>query len=241
MNINGIDMHCEVRGEGPPLFLLHGFTGVGADWRHVFAEDPPYRLIIPDLRGHGRTGNDVWPMTIRRCADDVLALADHLGIGRFKAVGASLGAKTMLHVATRQPERVEAMVLAAATPYFPAQCRHIQAAFRVEDQSPEAWQEMRARHVRGDDQIRGLWRQINAFAEGHHDMDFTPPLLATIKARTLIVNGDRDPLYPARLSLELCEAIPGAHLWIVPRGGHAPIYGEWREAFVREALATLAG
>lgn len=56
-------------------------------------------------------------------AHDVFGLLDRLGIDRFKAIGLSLGAKTLLHAATRQPSRVEAMVLVSATPYFPQQAR----------------------------------------------------------------------------------------------------------------------
>jgi pimeloyl-ACP methyl ester carboxylesterase len=52
-------------------------------------------------------------------------MLDHLGIEQFKAVGVSLGAKTLLHMATQQPARVEAMVLVSATPYFPEQARAI--------------------------------------------------------------------------------------------------------------------
>ena len=51
-----------------------------------------------------------------QCALDVLALDDPLGLGRFKAIGLSLGAKTLLHVATQQPAHVEAMVLVSAAP-----------------------------------------------------------------------------------------------------------------------------
>ena len=54
---------------------------------------------------------------------DVLALLDHLGIARVKAIGLSMGAKTLLHMATQQPDRIDAMVLVSATPYFPAPAR----------------------------------------------------------------------------------------------------------------------
>jgi pimeloyl-ACP methyl ester carboxylesterase len=51
-------MYYEVRGEGEPLLLLHGGMGIGNDWRHIFASDPDgYRVIVPDLRGHGRSTN----------------------------------------------------------------------------------------------------------------------------------------------------------------------------------------
>jgi pimeloyl-ACP methyl ester carboxylesterase len=122
--VNDIEMYVELRGEGEPLVLLHGGGGVGANWGLIFKEPPPgYRLVIPDLRGHGRSTNPTEDFTFRQSARDVLALLDRLGIERCQAIGMSLGAKTLLHVATQQPSRVEAMVLVSATPYFPERWR----------------------------------------------------------------------------------------------------------------------
>jgi len=70
-------------------------------------------------------------------------------------------------------------------------------------------------------------------------MAFTPPLLATITARTLIVHGDRDPLYPVELALEMYRAIPSSALWVVPNGGHVPIVGAMAGPFVETAIAHL--
>ena len=72
-------------------------------------------------------------------------------------------------------------------------------------------------------------------------MAFTPPLLATITARTLIVHGDRDPLYPVELALEMYRAIPSSALWVVPNGGHGPIFGGQAAEFVRVAVDYLSG
>jgi pimeloyl-ACP methyl ester carboxylesterase len=71
-------------------------------------------------------------------------------------------------------------------------------------------------------------------------MAFTPPLLATIAARTLIVHGDRDPLYPVELALEMYRSIPESALWVVPNSGHGPIFGAQAAPFVAAALAHLA-
>src|ERR1041384_189085 len=107
--INGIEMYFETRGEGEPLVLLHGGGGVGANWDLIFKEPPAtYQLIVPDLRGHGRSTNPSKEFTFRQSARDVFALLDHLGIEQFKAIGLSMGAKTLLHMATGQAERVEA-------------------------------------------------------------------------------------------------------------------------------------
>ena len=244
--VNDIEMYYEIRGEGEPLVLLHGGGGVGANWDLIFKIPPEeYRLVIPDLRGHGRTTNPSMEFTFRQSAVDVFALLDHLGIDRFKAIGMSMGAKTLLHMATRQPSRVEAMVLVSATPYFPEQARSIMREMTPDNRTDHEWQQMRQWHKRGDEQIRAIWRQAKAFADSYDDMNFTPPCLATIAARTLIVHGDRDPLYPINLAMEMYAAIPRSYLWVIPNGGHGPIFGEHTgggettSRFAETALAFL--
>jgi pimeloyl-ACP methyl ester carboxylesterase len=241
IDVNGFQLHYEDRGTGEPLLLLHGGTGIGADWSLIFAEgDPPgFRVIVPDLRGHGRSTNPSRAFTFRQAALDVFALLDHLGLRRVKAIGLSMGAKTLLHMATQQPERLEAMILVSATPYFPAPARAAMAQLSVDHFSEAEWDALRARHVHGDDQIRMLFEQMRGLKNRHDDMAFTPPLLATITARTLIVHGDRDPLYPVELALEMYRSIPGSALWVVPNGGHGPLFGPLAAPFVATATAFL--
>jgi pimeloyl-ACP methyl ester carboxylesterase len=241
-SLNGMEMYCEVRGQGEPLLFLSGFTGLGADWDHLFKDQPDgYQLVLPDPRGHGRSTNPSGVFTFSQSALDLFSLLDQLGIGRIKAIGLSGGAKTLLHMATQQPERVDAMVLISAAPYFPEQARVLMRQLTLETRTGEEWSLMRRRHKHGDDQIRALWQQANDFANSYDDMNFTPPYLATIKARTLIVHGDRDPFYPASLALEMYTAIPRSYLWIVPNGGHGPIFGDMSTHFVETALAFLRG
>jgi pimeloyl-ACP methyl ester carboxylesterase len=239
--INGIEMYFEDCGDGPPLLLLHGGTGIGADWKHVFTEGDPagHRVIVPDLRGHGRSTNAPGPFTFGQAAADVLALLDHLGIQRASAIGMSAGAKTLLHVATQQPDRVETMILVSATPRFPDQARAAMAHLSVDTFSDTDWKMHRQRHVHGDDQIRLLFAQMRGLKDDYTDMAFTPPRLATITARTLIVHGDRDPLYPVELALEMYRAIPKSALWVVPNGGHGPIFGPQAPRFRDAAAAFL--
>jgi len=243
IDVNGFQMYLDQRGDGEPLLLLHGGTGIGADWRLVFTGGDPagFRLIVPDLRGHGRSTNPSRAFTFRQAAADVLTLLDHLGIARAKAIGLSMGAKTLLHMATQQPDRIDAMVLVSATPYFPAAARAAMAQVTSDRFTEAEWTAHRQRHVHGDDQIRMLFDQMRALKDHHDDMAFTPPLLATITARTLIVHGDRDPLYPVELALEMYRAIPASALWVVPNGGHGPIFGGMAAEFVRVAVDYLSG
>ena len=105
---------------------------------------------------------------------------------------------------------------------------------------------MRAWHIHGESQIQALIAQTRAFSINDADVGFTRDALAAVSADTLIVFGDREsfqgePLYPVSLAFELHEAIPRSFLWIVPNGGHGPIFGAHAPAFVATATAFLRG
>ena len=240
VDVNGLQLFYRDTGEGQPLLLLHGFTGCGDDWQHVFATPlEGYRVIAPDLRGHGRSTNPAGTFTFREAAGDIFSLLDSLGVDRVQAIGVSAGANTLLHMATQQPSRIDAMIHVSGTPRFPDQARAIMKTMTEEARSPAEWAEMRGRHHHGDDQIRTLWRHVREFADDRSDLNFTAARLSVITARTLIVHGDRDPLYPVELAVELYRAIPNATLWVVPSGGHGPIFGEQAAPFVTTAMAFL--
>jgi pimeloyl-ACP methyl ester carboxylesterase len=242
ITVNGIELHWEVAGEGEPLLWLHGGMGCGADWRYIFKEPPAgYQLIAPDLRGHGASTNPSGSFTFRQCAADVQALLAHLGLPRVKAIGLSGGGITLLHMATSKPASIESMVIISAPPYFPEQVRRVQRQFSETMLGDVEMDRMRKRHAGGEEQIQQLIAMARAFAETYDDVNFTPPYLSTITAETLIVFGDRDPLYPVSIAFELYEAIPRSYLWVVPNGGHGPVFGAAAAPFSNAALEFLRG
>lgn len=237
---NGFEMYYEIHGAGEPLLWLHGGMGSGDDWRYIFREPPPgYRLIAPDMRGHGASTNPSGAYKFRQTGADVLALLDHLGLARVKAVGLSGGGITLLHAAAAQPERIESMVLISAPPRFPEPCRAIQRQFSEAMLPPAELERLRRRCKRGEQQMRELFAYARSFAEDYDDVNFTAADLGRITADTLIVFGDRDPLYPVSLATELYAAIPRSWLWIVPNGGHGPVFRDHAPRFVETALAFL--
>jgi pimeloyl-ACP methyl ester carboxylesterase len=218
VELNNVEMYYEVEGTGEPLLLLHGGTGCLEDWvyagRDQFARE--YTIIKPDARGHGRTSNSQKTITHRQCALDTLALLDRLGIRKCRAIGLSMGGNILLHMATLQPERIEAMVVVSATIYFPEQARAIMRQIPAADkQPPEEWERMRRGHKLGDQQITNLWDWTREMQDSYDDMNFTPPSLSRITASTLIVYGDQDPLYPVEMAVAMYRAIPGP-----PSGWH---------------------
>jgi pimeloyl-ACP methyl ester carboxylesterase len=225
VQVNGIEMYYEESGAGEPLVLLHGFGGCTQNW-HPFAAElsEGHRLIVVDLRGHGHSTNPANEFTHREAARDVFLLLDELEIGRFSAMGMSSGGMTLLHMATSQPARIEAMVLISATSHFTEQARALfrRASF---ENFPRPVQEMyRECAKRGDAQIQQLVAQFKAFHDNQDDMSFTARELSTITARTLVVHGDRDRFFPVEIPVSLYRSIPNAELWIIPGGDHVPVY-----------------
>jgi pimeloyl-ACP methyl ester carboxylesterase len=239
VQVNGIEMYYEIEGNGEPLLLLHGGGGCVDHWLYAGRDQlvREYMLVKPDARGHGRSTNPDKTITHRQCALDTLALLDHLGIERCRAIGLSMGGNILLHMATLQPDRLEAMVLVSATMYFPQQARKIMRQVPMAaDQSPNEWETMRKRHKLGDPQIVALWEWQRGMKDSYDDMNFTPPSLSRITASTLIVYGDRDPLYPVEMAVEMYRAIPRSTLWVVPDAGHGPVFFDAAAQFVQTVL-----
>jgi pimeloyl-ACP methyl ester carboxylesterase len=202
-----------------------------------------FRLIVPDLRGHGRSLNPSGHFTHSELAQDVFSLLDQLDIDSFSAIGTSMGAMTLLHAATLQRERVDSMILVGGTPYLPETARAIYREVDPDSIPPERLREMARPHSGGVEQVLQLQRQFRAYKDSYDDVNFTAPFLASIKASTLIVQGDRDQFFPVPMALEMYNAIPDSYLWVVPNRGHSAGLRttEGRKNFIETALDFLAG
>ena len=241
VRVNGMEMYVDIRGTGEPLVLLHGFGSCGKSWAPVMDTlAAEYRVIVPDLRGHGRSTNPSGTFTHRQSALDVYALLDQLGVSRFKAMGISTGGMTLLHMATQQRDRIDAMVLIGATTAFPEPARAIMRRVSGDSLPPSVRQMYSTCATRGDPQIRELATQFAGFRDSYDDMNFTAPFLGTIRARTLIVHGDRDEFFPVDIPVRMYRTIPDAALWIIPRGDHVPIFGRHLREFLEVTADFLA-
>jgi pimeloyl-ACP methyl ester carboxylesterase len=115
--INGFRMHYAEAGDGEPLILQHGWPQHWWMWRNqipAFAER--YRVIVPDLRGHGWSDAPRRGYEKRQFAADVIALMDELGIERARYVGHDWGAVAGYHLGTAHAERFERIACLGAPP-----------------------------------------------------------------------------------------------------------------------------
>ena len=145
------------RGAGEPLFLLHGGT-MTAEWNWgevVPAFAARFRVVAPDTAGHGESVNPRPDLRYEDLAEDVLALAAHLGIDRAAIYGFSDGAQTALELALRRPGFTSRVVLSGVLHRFGAEYLDgLQGYLRAESFLDPAWAdgrpgwaaECRARH-----------------------------------------------------------------------------------------------
>lgn len=242
-DVSGYRMHYEIAGDstGEPLLWLSGWTGTGVDWKNIFQTAPDgFRIIGPDLRGNGASTGFEDSHSFAQSAHDVFKLLDHLSVRRFKAIGLSGGGIVLLHMAAQQPERISAMVAVSAPSSFPEQARKIQQQFSFNALPPAERSRLLARSKGGDQQITWLFEQVHQMARSE-DLGLPSEVLSRITARTLIVFGDTDPLYPLDVAFQLQRSIRDAALWVVPGGGHGPIFGAHAPTFRDTALSFLRG
>jgi pimeloyl-ACP methyl ester carboxylesterase len=110
----GTEIHYEVTGEGTPVVLLHGFPDSASLWRHQVRTlaGAGYRVIVPDMRGYGRSARpvEVDAYDILRLVSDVKAVLAHAGVPRAHVVGHDWGAAVAWVLASVAPDTVDRLV-----------------------------------------------------------------------------------------------------------------------------------
>jgi pimeloyl-ACP methyl ester carboxylesterase len=239
---DGIVLHGEQAGDGPPVVLLHGLSAtrrnVVQGSRHLIKRG--YRLIAYDARGHGASS----PAPSYDYADlvrDLEAVLEHLGIERTALVGSSMGAATAMAFALEHPERVAALV--QITPAYTGYAR-------TGDVDGDSWERMASELERGGvdafvavAQPEGLperWREIAQEAtrqrmERHEHPEAVAAALRDVPRSVawkglealcdldvpvLIVgsNDDADSLHPFAVAQEYDRRLPRSELVVEDRG-----------------------
>ena len=239
---NGLDVACEVTGDGPPLLLLHG----ASSGRDDFAAQLPllgsaFRCYLPDARGHGATRWDAADgFRYGWLVDDVLALADALGLETFHLLGFSMGAATALGLAAASPDRLRSLVLVGVSAEREPRGsvgRRLFDPERLAREEPAWADDLARRHdpVQGE----GAWRRLlPAIAADIADQQLVDDAgLAAIRCPTLVMVGDRDPFVPLEQAIRLRRTIRDARLLVAPGCGHEVL--RRRPAIAREALASF--
>ncbi|NMO97294.1 alpha/beta fold hydrolase [Paenibacillus lemnae] len=117
VHCNGKTICYLEHGQGEPVILLHGYCGSSSYWEPALPHLSGFRIIAPDLRGHGKSDAPMGPYTIEQMADDVLMLMDELNIPKAVLLGHSLGGYITLSFAQRHSSRLNGFGLIHSTGY----------------------------------------------------------------------------------------------------------------------------
>ncbi len=247
ISLNGVVFHCDITGTGPPLLLLHGFTGSGQTWQPLIPFlAPHFTLIMIDLLGHGASAAPADPAryTFAWCQADLLALLDHLRIDRTDLLGYSMGGRIGLLLASSAPARIRRLYLIGASPGLAdpderaARLASDEAlANRIEregldwfvdywaDQPIFASQRRLPAEVRAAQRAQRLAGSAIGYANALRGWSVgrQPSLwdvLPTMTTPTLLITGELDAKFCA-IAARMATLMPRARHAIVPAAGHA--------------------
>lgn len=252
---DGARLHYECSGRGPPLVAIHGLGSSGDDWafqREAFAAR--HRLVLPDLRGSGRSDKPPGPYSIAGFAADLWQLLDGLDLRSADLVGFSLGGAVALEMALQRPAGVRRLVTCntlanyrtdTARKWLEAQLQVTlvrtlglrrtarivaRRMFPLDDQAPKR---RRVVDVVGANDKRAYLDTLRALI-GWSALERLPAL----RAETLVIAAEHDytPLADKRAEL---QRYPSAQLLVVPGSRHGTPF-DAIDAFNAAVLAFLA-
>jgi len=234
-----------VLGEGSPVVLLHPFPVNHEFWLPIAETlSTRYRIVLPDMRGHGDSGVGAGPATMDKHAADIARVMDDAEIGRAPLVGVSIGGYALFEFWRRHRGRVAALVLCntkAPADAPEARAGRLQAANDVIERGTEPFfQSMiprvfaRTTREMRPDLVEGALRMMRKMlpedvAQVQRGMAARPDsvdILNTINVPTLIMTGDEDILTGANEAELMRQHIPNSQLRVIQKAGH---YSPWEQ------------
>lgn len=237
--VRGIEVAYDVLGSGPTLVLLHGFPFNRSMWREqAEALSARYRVITPDLRGHGETDAMGEVFTMDDMAQDVCALLDHLDIERVAIGGLSMGGYVAFAFIRKFPLRVRTLILADTRPQSDtdeARANREQMARKALTEGMNAIADAmlpkllapntlaerpdivaRVREMMSSMKPEGAAAALRGMAERSDYTSFLPRIIAP----TLIIVGSHDQITTPQDAGVMHREIRGSHLEIIESAAH---------------------
>src|SRR3954467_5260593 len=245
---DGVNLYYEVYGHGPALILTHGYSSTSRMWQgQVEALSRHHRLILWDMRGHGRSDypDDPDAYSEAQTIGDIAALLDAVGAQRAIVGGLSLGGYMSLAFYRAHPERVRALLIIDTGPGF------------KKDEAREAWNKRALENAdRFDREGLAVLKSLSAERASvvHRDASGLAraargmltqrdagviETLPHIKVPALVVVGADDTPFLAA-SDYMAAKIPGAQKAVIPAAGHA-VNIDQPQAFIEAVLPFLEG
>ncbi|OLC05213.1 MAG: hypothetical protein AUH45_01115 [Gemmatimonadetes bacterium 13_1_40CM_69_22] len=241
MSVGAAELAVEVRGDGPPVLLVHGFPFDRTVWRHQLAALARWKRIAPDLRGAGASSASAAAdgYSIARYADDLVAILDALGVGAAAVCGLSMGGYVTFELLRRYADRVTAVLLVDTKPdpdAPDARRERDKLAALTERDGQDALvsrllPKLLARQTQPEvaEQVREMARRwsvpgLVGALRALRDRPDSTETLRQIRVPALVLVGSEDQISPPAAAQAMAALIPRAQCHVVPAAGHlAPL------------------
>jgi pimeloyl-ACP methyl ester carboxylesterase len=245
---DGVKIHYEIHGDGPPLILTHGYSSTSAMWKgQVEALSKHHKLILWDMRGHGASDypDDGALYSEALTVGDIAALLDEVGAKKAIVGGLSLGGYMSLAFYRAHPERVSALLIIDTGPGFKKDDaraawnrRALDTADRFDREGLEVLKSAsRERSTVSHRDAKGLAQAARGMLTQRDARVIE--VLGEIKVPSLVVVGADDAPFLAA-SDYMAAKIPGAQKVVIPAAGHA-VNIDQPQAFIDALLPFLDG
>jgi pimeloyl-ACP methyl ester carboxylesterase len=117
VSLPGVKLFLEEQGQGQAVLLLHGLGSTGADWSRLAPRlAPSHRVLVPDIRGHGRSEKPAGAYGVPLFARDIAALCDSMQLKALHVVGLSMGGMIAFQLAVERPDLVGSLTIVNSGP-----------------------------------------------------------------------------------------------------------------------------
>jgi len=224
---DGTVINYETYGADPQkevLLLLPGLLGaIGRQWSNfVPALAANFRVVLMDLRGHGRSGNNTPTLHTDRMVKDIVGLLDALQITAVHVAGYNLGGYLGLQLVLTQPRRIQSLLMHASKFYWTQEAANkMRAQLDPDDLAakvPTYADQLVQDH--GGRQWRILVRQAADLISYLVDNGLTEGMIKRIQTPVLVSVGDRDELIPLNEAQRLSRMLPNGRLLVLPGVRH---------------------
>jgi len=247
-------------GDGPPVVLLHPFPVHYEFWLPLTdVLSSRYRLIMPDLRGHGDSDVGSGPATMEKHAADIARVMDDADVGRAPLLGVSIGGYAIFEFWRANRGRVAGLVLCntkAPADGPDAKAGRLQAANDVLERGTEPFFESMIQKVLGrttrenrPDLVESALRMMRKMSpddvaqvqRGMAERPDSVETLKTINVPVMLVTGDEDLMTGVNEAELMRQHMPGSQVRVIAKAGH---YSPWEQPeqfgrLVRQFLDTL--